>query len=793
LRKTLIIYFFFAWTLTYAQQPEDDINVKEFNQEFLEELITEKVNTYLNSQKLPEFKVDKTLYLAAEDQANYMLKVGKAVSSQLTKKKSTPFDRVAIFEGFHSQVAENDLELKIGAKARIPGQVKSITLKSYENIANYFVQTWIKDKKALKHIKNPLHYKIATAISLNKKEKILYVAQVYASEPYILPAGESAIEDNHNINPYNKEECDDLDKKYSYLPELMSDNIFFEKGNIYFYFHDLELLKGVMASSKDAIAIDVVTRNQFSCETGNKLYPSKIHKGFLLPPIYKTELFKNNELAADGALQINLGAIPSWVDTNNVEFNLLIIKNNCLCQTVIYNSLQGENLRALNLDFAIDTLSISHSADSIMRKLEFTIPFERNKSTYHISDIKPFLDSLNLNQLDLKTIEVVAYSSIEGEVAGNEKLQQKRAKSILKVINDYGIKNINTIISTKENWDGFYKSLEGSPYEKDLLKLSKEQIRAIVNSDSLDYNLEPYLEDQRKAKIIITLEKIIVDSALLAVLPSKFSNALKTKNYLKAMAYQSIMFKNVKEKKLKKEEILKLDIPFLKETVSLNNNLIAFKGLYNNTDNKDSLYSYLLRDVKTQLMIDPMSSHLKYNKVLLRLLLWSNKASREKDPKYLLKELKSLYTGTVESWKVNQLLMNYHLIAADFYYEKKEFSAREKALKEVKKILLQSQLNRDQIKKISDYFIFQMRINWAVEIMLPWAKKETIDEDFLFTFLTIAIYNKKTIPTELYISFLEKAKRMNKERFCKLFGFPNMSFQLLQDLPIKNMYCNTCN
>jgi len=192
-------------------------------------------------------------------------------------------------------------------------------------------------------------------------------------------------------------------------------------------------------------------------------------------------------------------------------------------------------------------------------------------------------------------------------------------------------------------------------------------------------------------------------------------------------------------------------------------------------------------------MISPLNSHLKYNKVLLRLLLWSSKASREKDPKYLLKELKSLYTGGVEGWKVNQLLMNYHLIAADFYYEKKEFSSREKALKEVKKILLQSQLNKGQIKKIANYFIFQMRINWAVEIMLPWAEKETIDEDFLFTFLTIAIYNKKIIPTEKYLLFLEKAKRMNKERFCKLFGFPNMSFQLLQDIPIKKMYCNTCN
>ena len=88
--------------------------------------------------------------------------------------------------------------------------------------------------------------------------------------------------------------------------------------------------------------------------------------------------------------------------------------------------------------------------------------------------------------------------------------------------------------------------------------------------------------------------------------------------------------------------------------------------------------------------------------------------------------------------------------------------------------------------------MFQLRLDWAIEIMKPFAEKENIDEEFLFTFLTVAIYNKKLVPQAQYVQFMRKAKEMNNQRFCKLFGFPNMSFQLLKDVDVKSMYCKSC-
>jgi hypothetical protein len=348
-------------------------------------------------------------------------------------------------------------------------------------------------------------------------------------------------------------------------------------------------------------------------------------------------------------------------------------------------------------------------------------------------------------------------------------------------------------IKTEDNLQGFYESIKGSPYEKQFTGLSKEAILKIVNSDTLAYNLEPYLEDQRKAEITLTVEKIYMDTALFKELPLRFKNAIKTKDYAKAKIYQSLLFNAVHEGKADEDEVLKIAIPHFKETVSMNSNQLAFRWFYNKSENADSLYKHLLKEIQIQLNINPLNPYLNYNKTVLNLLLWSEDLMRETDPKNLLKDIKSLYGTQLEPYKIHQLMLNFNIISADYYYETKKFKERDKSLLEVKKMLLQSQLNKEQVEKISDYFIFQMRISWAIELMKPMIDNSTYDEDFLFTFLTIAIYDNKLIPQEEYNSLLNKAKAMNKERFCKLFGFPNMSFQLLKNHSVKQIYCETCH
>lgn len=792
MKKLLFILFSVILTSGYCQSSKDNINLKKFNNKYLEGLIEEKINEQRSLKSLIKLKPDVILKLAAADQSDHILKTGKVEHEQPNKKKFTPFDRVVFYDGLHAEVGENCMQTVLGSKIKIPGTNDKLTLKSYDDAAEAFVLAWINAKESPQVIFNKAYYNVGTSVSFDAKSKLIIATQVYGSEPFIMPNGIKQEKEDFKLEPYNKEKCADIEKNFPYLPELMSDNIYFKNGQIYFFFHDLELLKNVLSSNNDAIALDVISRNQFSCETGNRIYPSKIHSGILLPPVNKNYLLSKNELKDVGQLEVSLGPIPSFIDTNNVEFTLLIIKNNCLCQTIVYNSLAGENLKSLNLGFIMDTLSVSNKADSILSTLNFTVPFERNKFDYKMEDIEPFLDSISLNRYNLKKIEVLAYSSVEGNQKDNKILQEKRAQSILKAIKNYKLQEVETAIKTEENWDGFFNSIKGSPYEKQFAGLSKEQIVKIINSDTLAFNLEPYFEDQRKAEIRLTVEKIFMDSTQFGGLIPQIKQAIKFKDYVKAKMYQSLLYSAVNEGKIDALEVLKISIPHFKETVSLVNNQIAFRWYHNNFENKDSLNKNLLQEIKIQSIIDPENPYINYNKAILNLLLWSEDYSRESDPKNLLKDIKSLYGTDIEPYRVHQLVLNHNIISADYYYETKKFKERDKSLLEVKKMLLQSQLSKEQVVLISNYFIFQMRISWAIELMKPWVLKPDIDEDFLFTFLTIAIYDNKLVTEQEYADLLLRAKNMNKTRFCKLFGFPNMSFQLLKNISVKKVYCESC-
>lgn len=778
--------------MLFSQQKVDDVDY-QYDKAFLEGLIQEQIDAFRKSKNLPVFKKDDVLTAAAADHTFYMVKTGKISHDQPASKKETPFKRVMFYDGMHGIVGENCYKLIVGTLVKLPGETKKTKLKSYQNVATAIAQGWVQSVDGGEIIGNGKYVNYGISVVLNENDKSIIATHVVGSESFVLPGGVKPMRDDFGISPYDKSKCADLDKKYGYLPQLMSDNIFLKNGEIYFYFHDLELFKNVLSESGDGIALDIISRDQFDCGAGNKFYPSKIHKGIMLPPISKSQIFGKNERKESNEIEVSLGSIPEYVDTNNVEFNLLMIKANCLCQTIAYNSLGGENLKSLDLNFILDTLSVSSRADSILNRLTFTIPFERNKSQYNSDDIKPFLDSLSLNRFDLMKIEVIAYSSIEGGEKQNKIIQERRAKSILAAIKKYKLQDVETKITTKENWEGFYESIKGSPYEKELLKLSKEELLKVVNSDTLEFDLEPYLEETRLAKIILTVKKVFMDEALFKVLPEWFEKSLERKDYVKAKVYQSIMLKNIENGNIGKEKILNIKIPHRKETVPFINNQIALIWYYSKSTNKDSLRQHLLRQIKTQLIVDPTNSFLLYNKTVLRLLLWSNNYKRESNPKLVLREIKLLNSSNIEKWMINRLILNYNLISADYYYDSKKFNEREKALEEVKKALFSSNLDRDQSFKIANYFMFQLRIGWAIDIMKPFAIRDDIDEEFLFTFLTVAIYSKEKIPENEYIIYMERAKKMNKERFCKLFGFPNMSFQLLKNIQVKRLYCDTCN
>ncbi|PKP43770.1 MAG: hypothetical protein CVT95_11805, partial [Bacteroidetes bacterium HGW-Bacteroidetes-12] len=315
----LLLFFILFQSLSKAQESDDALKIKKLNKSYLASLLTEKINELRKKENQHPLKIDTKLTEIAFDQTEYNLKSGKPDFIQTNKKKATLSDRIIFFEALHGNAAENTIKISLEMKVKIEGEKSRRLLKSYQELVNYIVESWLKDKNSKATIFNTYYYTIGTGISVDKKEKSIYINQIFATEPFVLPSGVPTVKDDYKIEPYNKTKCNDFERSYSYLPELMSDNIFFRNGEIFFFFHDLALLKNVLKDNKDGIALDIINKNQFECGSGNKFYPSKIHSGVMLPPIYKSQLFGKNPLEKDNQIEVSLGPIPNFVDTNNTE------------------------------------------------------------------------------------------------------------------------------------------------------------------------------------------------------------------------------------------------------------------------------------------------------------------------------------------------------------------------------------------------------------------------------------------------------------------------------------------
>jgi hypothetical protein len=94
---------------------------------------------------------------------------------------------------------------------------------------------------------------------------------------------------------------------------------------------------------------------------------------------------------------------------------------------------------------------------------------------------------------------------VEGSLERNIKLQEQRALSIVNAIQSFQKPSIKNEISSSENWVEFLNDIENTTYQ-DLKNLSKAQIKAkLVGSLSLE--MEPILENHRKALITLELQK----------------------------------------------------------------------------------------------------------------------------------------------------------------------------------------------------------------------------------------------------------------------------------------------
>lgn len=260
-----------------------------------------------------------------------------------------------------------------------------------------------------------------------------------------------------------------------------------EFDNLFFAITRKDWFNLMFKKNDDGIALDIVVKGRYDCSI-SKLENSSIILGDLQKPIYLRELKTNVLPTNNNEIIIKIGVVPEKYRDKEIEFNLLFLKDKNLCHYNRFYDLKVFRWDLLDMGLYFDTLtysSVKQDTSKVKQEqyvlerniLKFEVPFQKNKSEFSISDIKPIYDSLKLIDFNINKIIIRAYSSVEGDKERNIYLQQERSKSIAEALKELQKStSITTEVLATENWVDFMKDISSTPYSY-FSKLNKEEIK----------------------------------------------------------------------------------------------------------------------------------------------------------------------------------------------------------------------------------------------------------------------------------------------------------------------------
>ncbi len=572
-----------------------------------------------------------------------------------------------------------------------------------------------------------------------------------------------------------------------------------DNDNLYFIVNNKDWFDKMIKKGGDGLTVDIVTKDRYNCSK-DRIDKNSVIKGEILKPMYKKELSENMLSSQYGEVIVKIGEVPQKFKNQEVEFNIIFLKNKYLCYYNSFFDLKTYRWDLMDMGFYFDTLTyksdlkteLTEQAKYILqnKRMKFEIPFEKNKSDYSSKDIKPLYDSLNLTDFNIKKITIRAYSSIEGNEERNLELQQKRAQSIISAMQSYQTPLIVTDIKASENWVDFLNDIALTKYAG-LADLSKAEIKERLKDKKLSAQLEPYLETHRKAVIILDLQKKNKYESLTEVeLVNLFTKSISEQNLEQAIEIQNSIFEKVQNHEIPTNYIDKLEIPVKSEYSLLLNKESMFKYLMNETDVYDTYKE--LSDLEALL---PKDGHIKYNICALKFKVWLLGESAV-NPEDFKKQINELKKYSIPPNLVKRMLINYEIIMCEYYMMQGDYIKKDKSLKYTYTNFKYVPLSDQDYLSLAQYFASYTKYDWAIKLLDKKVKSVDVDEDLLFYYLNLTIIDEKRTKRSDYRTILLNAYNINPSRFCELFdtfGEGGITFQLLENEYLRNSYCESCN
>jgi hypothetical protein len=362
----------------------------------------------------------------------------------------------------------------------------------------------------------------------------------------------------------------------------------YKNGEVYFSMSNRNWFNQLFTNLKDGISIDIVSKDIYTCD---KEIPEREtwKRGEWIKPMFLSDLKKGIIDLGNGHIKIKIGIVPIHLRNKELEGNIGFIKDGKVCHYSSFLNIDRSVFQILPMGlFTENYIKYDDINDQnndtkpsiFTKKIQFVIPFQKNKYEYSLEDIKPLYDSLKLTDYKIRKITIRAYSSVEGGEDINKQLQKLRADAIVKALQLFQNAKIETEITTAENWVEFIRDIQKTPFEN-LSSLRRPDVKSKLIDKDFALQLEPILQNHRKAITTIYLDKrtgfeeVKESSNIL----SQFKKAIQEKNTETAGSIQKEVFDRIYDNRLPTDYLNKLEIPAEKPFISLLNNQGVYRYL----------------------------------------------------------------------------------------------------------------------------------------------------------------------------------------------------------------------
>lgn len=761
----LLSLIFFIGISTHASA-----QLTEENKQQLRAELTAKVNALRKEQGVPALASDAILQKAAQIHSDYMVEKGVLDHKEAKKGFEGPDDRIRQAGGKDFELSgENILVTK---KHALPLNKKEIS-----TIAEEMFQQW---KISPGHYANMIQKDYTFGdfgFTFDPKMQVIYAAQVFGKRGFVV---KNQLSENGFGLERAPKDCDQEYKNYSNIVTSLGNAYDIEGNQVVLKYHDIQWLKKIIVDPNDGFAVDVLTSEQFSCLSENKLDVSPVYDGTLLKPTYRDELFAGNTAQGDYRIISSIGTIPENLVGEKLYPTILLINNGKVCKTLFPVPAPSDDYPLIPIEPQWEVSdSVQWLQSGITGSEEVNYEFQRAKTL-------PLKNPVIKGKGEVHSVVVQAFSSIEGDETKNAMLDSLRAAYIEKDVLHRTQARAGVITKEHgENWTMNEFQLRYFNLD-DWLQLPKDSLRKMENRHSeVELPWDSLLFAQRVSRATINYGgrfHVASDSALFfegnlrtAValdMPGLFNKAA-VEVYYNDSDPAWIMDAQILEYALSHKEVAGSYAALL-TLVYAEDEMLATRFIMD--------WSARANELTTA-----SRSNISYLYSLLGIhFLDEWDVPRSRLARVITPEkLKTLIQGVGPK----ELVLDLQLTFIQYYGQINDGENTSKAFHYIADYFKKEALKVEDAVQLGYFYNSWSQYQLTVDLLAPYFERNELNDAGIFTLAQTAVVVNVFHPNKNLTTYIEAAQKANPKRWCKWMSDYR---QNLRDEKIKQLYCATC-